>query len=362
LRLCFAEHTLRKTEQSHSKAIVMLNTLHITNGDGTADIIKQSRLEGDTLPWRDTMHYGPFPSELELDDVSMIRAAYFGGDSEEGRLEAERDFTLRNEHLKASARYQEVVLWYEHDLLDQLQILQLLDWFGQHRDQLNKLSIICINQFEGIDPFRGIGQLNCEQMASLFDDRLPISEEQMSLARRGWEAFRSSNPTDLEAFIQSNNLQSLPFLHKALTRHLLEYPHTSDGLTQTERQILTIIANGTQKPGQVFNENMGMETALFIGDWASYRIIGELCNREQPLLCCESGEMFYHPLVVNIPRDEFIKQRLKITPLGEQVLSGQRTAIDIIQRDIWLGGAHINTHKSMWMWNTVDQKIVLKAS
>ena len=338
----------------------MFDFLHITNGDDAANIIKESAIQGDVLPWRDTMHYGPFPGELDLDEVSLIRANYFGGDSKDSYLDVERDFKLRNEHLKAASRYQEVILWYEHDLLDQLQILQLLDWFGQNRDQTHQLSMICIDQFAGIDPFRGIGQLSCKQMESLFDSRLPVTEEQISISERGWKAFRAPIPTELEHFIQSDDHQAIPFLNNALLRHLQEYPYTSDGLNRTERQILTLIANGHQTPNRIFAENMAMETTLFIGDWTTYRIMGDLCNCEQPLISCKSGDMFNFPSVTNTQNDKFNQQTMILTPLGEQVINDNKNTIHIIDRDFWLGGVHIHTQKSMWMWDNINCKIVLK--
>ena len=62
-----------------------------------------------------------------------MRADYLGGPLADGQSDVERDFDLRNEHLKAAPGYDEVILWFEHDLLDQLQILQLLDWFSTVR-------------------------------------------------------------------------------------------------------------------------------------------------------------------------------------------------------------------------------------
>ncbi len=48
----------------------------------------------------------------------------------------------------------------------QLQLLQLLDWFSAAELGDTRLELICIDRFEGIEPFRGIGQLTPEQMAS----------------------------------------------------------------------------------------------------------------------------------------------------------------------------------------------------
>ena len=42
----------------------------------------------------------------------------------------ERDFIERDNVLKSYGEYARVILWFEHDLYDQLQILQILNWFG----------------------------------------------------------------------------------------------------------------------------------------------------------------------------------------------------------------------------------------
>ena len=103
----------------------MTRVLHITNGDGAAGLLKASGLEGDVLAWRDPMHHGPFPAEPDLKALSALRGRYLAG-PDLPEQDVVRDFELRNEHLKSASRYEEVVLWFEHDLLDQLQILQIL--------------------------------------------------------------------------------------------------------------------------------------------------------------------------------------------------------------------------------------------
>jgi len=336
----------------------MSKLLHITNGDGAADVLKNSVLDGDTLPWRDTMHYGPFPEGIDFDEISAVRARYFAGNSDEVFVEIERDFQLRNDHLKATEHYDEVVLWFEHDLLDQLQITQILDWFGSQHVKPYSLTMICINSFEGIEPFRGLGQLNCDQMVSLFSTRLPVTQLQMELASEIWAAFRSPNPKELET-CQERNLDSLPFLGAALFRHLEEYPWTSDGLTRTERQIMTLISSEVSRPGMVFSDNMQLETCLFIGDWPTYKHISNLCNTS--MIQCEPNQEFQYEIDTKISIEEFRAQRLSITEIGNQVLSGAINATDLIERDEWLGGVHLQSNESMWMWDSEKRKLTLIA-
>src|SRR5262245_408921 len=167
-----------------------MSCLHITNGDSAANVLKETGLGGDTLPWRDPMHHGPFPAGLDLDAVSDVRARYLAAPFA-SHEDVARDLRLRNEHLRAAARYREVVLWFEHDLLDQLQLLQLLDWFSGRELGSATLTMICIDRFPAVEPFRGLGQLSHEQIASLYPSRQVVSQAQLDLARAGWAAFRS---------------------------------------------------------------------------------------------------------------------------------------------------------------------------
>src|SRR5262245_13769543 len=228
----------------------MVSRLHITNGDVAANTLKGLYPDDDVLPWRDPMTEGPFPAGLDLGATSEVRAAYLAGPALP-HDQVLRDFDLRDRHLAAAERYDDVTLWFEHDLLDQLQLLQLLDWFAAARVPSGRLGVICIGAFPGVEPFRGLGQLGPAQLAPILDARTPVTPRQLELSRSGWAAFRSPDPRDLEKFLQ-RDLQPFPFMKTALSRHLEEFPATSNGLGRTDRQILEVISEGTRRPGQIF--------------------------------------------------------------------------------------------------------------
>ena len=325
-------------------------SLHITNGDSAGDIIKASVIDGDVLPWRDTMHDGPFPAGADLAALSQGRAHFFAGpglDLDDVLL----GFQERDNRLRSATDYDQVVLWFEHDLVDQLQLLQLLDWFADIDLGNMSLKLICIDRFAGIEPFRGLGQLNAEQIASLYDQREPITKAQMDVARAGWSAFRSSDPNDLLTFI-GGDLTSLPFLKAALSRHLEEYPSSQTGLTRTERQILELVGDDIRAPGRLFSSNMDLESTLFMGDSGTFKHIATLCNGDQPLLSCTPDETFRYPPHDQLSPDAFRRQRLQLTDLGHQVLDGAIDAFDLIRRDWWLGGVHLLSDRPMWTWDT----------
>ena len=316
--------------------------LHITNGDGAANLLKNSSIAGDVLPWRDPMHHGPFPLG-RLDTVSKIRAHYLGGDDQS---DAERDFRLRDTHLRGFRNYDTVTLWFEHDLLDQLQIVQILDWFADQDLKGTALRMVCIDSFQGIDPFRGLGQLTPAQIGTLDGSGACVTPDQMDLAKTVWDAFRSENPLDLETVLQGD-LGPLPFLKTALQRHFMEYPWSQTGLTRSESQLLALARDGVNSPVDLFVQNMDLEDAFFMGDWPTFRIIGTLC--QGGLLT--SPEPFRHPSFDPDDRKRFRDQRLSLTPYGQQVLDGQANAFAAMPRDMWLGGVHLHSDKPMWTWD-----------
>ena len=327
-------------------------TLHITNGDSAANLINASSVAGSVLPWRDPMHHGPFPKTTSLDEASSIRARYLGGDNYAKQTRSE--LASRDDILKRAADSASVVLWFEHDLLDQLQLLQILDYFNNTTAPID-LDLICINQFNGIETFRGLGQLTPEQLALLFPTRTQVTMKQLLLASTIWDAFCDSNPANLLQWITDGDHHSLPFMQRALQRHLEDFPWHSDGLTRTERQCLSLLQNGDFTAGKVFTNNMHLENALYIGDWHTFTVIERLATAKQPLI---TGASASYQSWTHDNATEFANQPLQLTPLAQQVLNGEVTAHSMINRNYWLGGIDLSRHS--WHWHHEQQTLVQK--
>ncbi len=328
--------------------------LHITNGDGAGGILEASSIEGAVLPWRDPMHHGPFPADHTLDALRPIRAKYLAGSTLSQAL-VEQDFAFRDAQLQSLVSGAQVVLWFEHDLLDQLQLLQILDWFALYAPCDIAVELICVGCFPGIDPFRGLGQLNPSQMASLFDQRIPVSAEMLDLAAAGWAAFRADDPNELLRFLK-RDLSSLPFLRDALMRHFQEYPSTQTGLTRSERQMIELVGQGVNGPVDLFLRNMDLETALFLGDMRSYSILNDLS--QAGVIICET-EAFQMPTTADQDA-RFQDQKLVLSDMGRQLLNGKIDPTASVQRDVWLGGVRVNTAAPHWTWDDVAQTLVLR--
>ncbi|MEM8646196.1 MAG: hypothetical protein AAGF86_07610, partial [Pseudomonadota bacterium] len=185
------------------------------------------------------------------------------------------------------------------------------------------------------------------------------SDAAISLASEGWAAFRSDSPKDLERFL-ADALSALPFLSAALQRHLEEYPDAETGLSRTERQILDLVAAGVQSPVDLFVQNMDLESVLFMGDWATFSRIAELCSGPHPLLQCGPDGIFRYPPSEQLSREEFAGQTFHLSPEGRDVQAGLRSARSLKVRDEWLGGVHLNSMEPMWVWDCSSQTLIFQ--
>ena len=134
-------------------------TLHVTNGDSTVMTLKELGI--DALPWRDALHEGPV-----VPGRSDLRARAMGGDPAE--FEA-RDRALADHD-------GDIVLWFEADLYDQLQIAEILS-----RLEGREVALRQIGEHVGIAHFGGLGELSARATGS--DPRGP-SERRSDRVRR----------------------------------------------------------------------------------------------------------------------------------------------------------------------------------
>src|SRR5690349_16166268 len=102
-----------------------MSMLHITNGDAAVNVLRRAGITEPVLAWRDVLHEGPVPAGLSLRELSKVRAQFivecgWGRPEEIARQFDTRDTTLE----KAASEATPVVLWFESDLYDQLQLCQ----------------------------------------------------------------------------------------------------------------------------------------------------------------------------------------------------------------------------------------------
>jgi hypothetical protein len=227
--------------------------LHITNGDCAVAVLSHV-VQGSILPWRDVLHEGPVRAGLSLEELSRERAAFIAAAGWGSLAEIQKTFEGRDAAFRRAGEHDEIVLWFEHDLYDQLQLIQVLDGLAAQFENRRgpPISMVCEAEY--------LGTMAPERAAELFALRNPVTRRHLQEGRAAWAAFRSSDPRALEKL----KTTALAFLAAAIRRHLEEFPWTSDGLSRTERQIVQALKDGPLPFAELFRRTQ--EEPVFMGD------------------------------------------------------------------------------------------------
>jgi hypothetical protein len=317
--------------------------LHVTNGDSAVPGIEGTGVGGEVLPWRDVLHEGPVPAGVEDAELRAVRARFLA-DCGWGDAEAiEADMRARDERLAAALAADEpVVLWFEHDLYDQLQLIQILS------------AVDGSPHVEAILPDRFLGAMDSGELAALWPDRAPVARDQAALAAFAWEAVRAPEPAGIEALLNTHTA-ALPHLAPALRRLLEELPAVGDGLGRTERQALEAIAAGARTPHEVFLATQQAEEAPFLGDTWMWARLADLGQGDGRLVQTTAGA----PLGPPPPRpgsEGFAEQSIELTANGRAVLDGDADRAALVPLDRWVGGIHVTGVDPAWRWDRATER------
>jgi len=334
-----------------------MNTLHVTNGDCAAGILRQFLTDPVAISC-DVLHDGPAP-QVDPDEFYDVRARYHAASDDEARKRIRRELAASDRAIVEAARHDGVVLWFEHDLFDQLQLIRILDLIARLKGTPQPrapsalrapISLICIDRFPGVERFIGLGQLTAAQLASLVDTQQPVTGEQSALATRAWAAFRDPDPHGLVEMVrQPETMTALPFLAAALHRFLEEYPSTANGLSRTADAALRELERGPRSGRDLFVAAQAREERPFIGDWGFFDMMKDLADARVPLITIDPDDR---------PRD-LLDHRIGITESGREVLAGRRDAVALNGINLWRGGVHlIGDDRSPWRWDHRRETLV----
>jgi len=257
--------------------------LNIHNGDSAAGTAKKSDIPGEHLAWREALVCGPAPGNLAPAEFRQVRAQHLA-DAYGANLEKTfQELRGQEEKLARFSDHEEVVLWFEHDLFCQVQLIYLLDRFAQHELGETRLSLICVNEFPGVEGFRGFGELNEEQLAALFPQRQEVTQPQLDLGSKAWQAYSAAQAAGLIALLDSDT-SALPFLKGGIIKHLERFPSTKNGLGRIESVGLQLIAKGHSSFRSLFPAFARREPEYGYGDAQLFLELKRLADTAAPAL------------------------------------------------------------------------------
>ncbi len=306
----------------------MSKVLNIINGDIVLNNMRVQGLEGYFLPWGDFLYSGSVPESLSLDELSLIRAKFIASCGLGEFNEVFSEFKERNSTLYSFKKYSKIFLWFESDIYDQLQLIQVLDWFAKFSSRKTKIYIIYPENYLALSTAKELNHF-------LLYNREIVTHNHFITARKAWSSFSSKTPTALYKLLY-DDIDSLPFLKNTIKRVLEEYPNSINGLSRTEHQILLSISNGKKLSQDIFDDCQKFEERPFMGELIFLNIIKELIESNL-LNLLDSG--------------------LKLTSLGDEILNGKKNYFDYKKIDRWIGGVHI-TNITPWRWDIKSQKII----
>lgn len=310
-----------------------LNTLHVTNGDSVIYLFKKGGLLGTHLAWRDVLHEGPILNDRPLEELSAIRAQFLASEGYGNPIKINRDFEKRDATLRRAAEFDEVVLWFEHDLYDQLQLLQILSCISMMELPAGAVQMIQSENY--------LGMLSPDELLALLPKRRSLASASSDAAERAWQAITAASPDLLRSAIDEE-AASFPFLKAALHRLCQEFPSLANGLSRSQQNIVESIAQGARTPEDVFRRSQAREESAFLGDATCFRKIAELSADPSPLVAR-------------------LEQGLELTVLGRRVTACDADWLDTQPLDRWIGGMNLTTAHH-WRWNEEARAFIERAA
>ncbi len=334
-----------KTGQMPSKKTgTAVTKLIITNGDSAANLLAEAGYTDTILPWRDVLHEGPIP-DAEDDLFGLIRSKYLADGDKDDANDILADFKDRLALMRHHNRFERIELWFEHDLYDQLQILQILDMLAR----LGRINTVFLVQAPTY-----LGMQTPDNIRRFEELGLPVLDRMFAFASRAWRAYVYAGPTAINK-IRQEPIPGFPFMGQALLRALQELPGP-DGLSRTQRQILYSLDRGVARPGMLFAQVQNMEEAIFLGDMSFFKILSGLQYCQRPVLTGLPQEFKPQILSDGPQRKEFITSPLHITEFGKDVLSGKADFLSENGLHRWWGGRELTT-SDHWRWDDETENL-----
>jgi hypothetical protein len=306
--------------------MAVMNLLTITNGDSASDLLIAAGKPGTILPWRDVLHEGPVVAGLGLREQSRLRAEYLARRLGLDVAEVESSFDERDGVVLGHEQFDRVEIWLEHDLYDQLQLLQVLDFFsGTGRSE--GLILVQAGEF--------LGQQSANTILRFSSSAQTVNGEMLRLASTLWREFGADQPVAIGARA-SAPVEGFPFMQAALVRMLEELPETTTGLGRTETTALSFLAEKPAAGFDLFRRTIAAEEAPFMGDASFASILGDLAFCREPLIAGFNGPVS----VAGEVYDQF-RNELRLTRFGEDVIANNADHVAINGIDRWWGGTRL---------------------
>ena len=293
----------------------MSSQLHITNGDILTNKLNTLKLEGDIITWREMLCEGKTETNVGSESFWKTRFEFLNKNYKVSKSWF-IDKTLKEYRTLCNHKQEDrIVLWFDFDLFDQINMLAVISWLKTHRPYA-EISLVSSVEEDNSVNILGLGESTDDQLRNLYTNRTLLTQDDIEYADYVWQLYCSDNPIRLENLKDFDSFQ-FSHLSGAIEAHLMRFPTIRNGLNEVENNILRLARSAKPKTKLVLlNTVLKNQGRYGFGDTQYERVITKL-----------------KPLFTNF-------NPVKLSKKGMEILEGKTSYYSCIQEnDAYLGGA-----------------------
>ncbi|WP_282073574.1 DUF1835 domain-containing protein [Polaribacter atrinae] len=240
--------------------------LHITNGDSTTNYLKRLHFSGGFITWREMLCEGKTTVDVGSETFWKNRFDFLKTSYNISKRKFV-DFTLKEyRNLCSKKESKEIVLWFDHDLFCQINMIAVISWLKTYRKGYH-ISLVTSSKTKGSKKIKGLSEHTENQIQQLYKNRIDLSQDDIEYADYIWELYCSDSPLRLETVYKFNPMSPFTYLVEALEAHLKRFPSIKNGLNQIENTILeTANSHKFTSKNQLVQQLLKTQTTYGFGD------------------------------------------------------------------------------------------------
>ena len=257
----------------------MNNSLHILNGDSTAQIFSRSSIPGDVIVWREMLCDGSLHKDVGSDEFWKKRYDYFENEVGVSKIDY-FDKTIKELiQLEDLSNYNEIVLWFEYDLFCQVNLLGLCTYLLKYFRKNINYYLVCTGHEDGKPDLQPLSNYSSKEYELLYTNKIKITRNNLLFAAQSWDLYVDNKKEDLMDF-DFGQSSKFKYLQKAINQHLQRFP-SENGLNQIENKLLETIDVDASDRNTIIKGMLHWqhkETVYGFGDLQYYLYLKKLGN------------------------------------------------------------------------------------
>ncbi len=271
--------------------------LHITNGDFTTKRLKELNFEGKIITWREMLCEGKTVADVGSESFWKTRFDFLKTSYKVSKQKF-IDKTLKEYRNLCNEKAQdEIILWFEHDLFCQVNMLAVISWLKNYRKG-RQISLVCSGNLGNHKKLVSLSELTNNQLQEHYKNKITLTKDDIEYADYIWQLYCSDSPLQLENVYKLNQNSTFSYLEEAIKNHLLRFPSIENGLNHIENSILKTANNNQFKSKtQLVNKLLINQENYGFGDSQYFNKIDQLKNMFtsfNPLKLSKTGKKVLH--------------------------------------------------------------------